>query len=88
MQVPLRELKKVIREEMLRGVPEFVLRQATERYVDEIRNHLKRFIMMNQSGDPRAQRNAISSANDMLDKLEEKSFDLLEDQLWTFLRNI
>lgn len=77
-----------IQEEYLRGVPEFILHQATERYIDEIRKHLTRFIMMNKSEDPRDQRNAISSANDMLETLEEKSNELLEDQLWTFLRNI
>ena len=87
-RVKVRELKKLVREELLRGIPEFVLRQATERYVEEVRNHLKRFIMMNKSEDPRAQREAIASANDMLEKLEEKSFDILEDQLWMFLRNI
>lgn len=88
MKIRVGQLKRAIREEYLRGVPEFILRQATTRYVDEIRQHIKRYIVMNKSRDPDQQREAIAAANAVLEDLEEKSNDLLDDQLWTFIKQV
>lgn len=88
MRVRLGDLRKVIREECLRGVPEFVLRQATTKYVDEIRQHVFQFILANKSQTGADQREAQAAANQVLEDLEEKANDLLEDQLYVFLRNV
>jgi hypothetical protein len=88
MKVRVGDVRRVIREEYLRGVPTFVLRQATERYVDEIRQHIKRFILMNKSVTDIDSRSAIAAANEVLDELEEKANDLLEDQIWSFIQKV
>lgn len=88
MKVRVGQLRKAIREEYLRGVPEFVLRQATTKYVDEIRQQLFRFILANKSNTGPDQRQAMAAANEVLEDLEEKANDLLEDQLFQFVRNI
>jgi hypothetical protein len=88
MKVRLGDLRKAIHEEYLRGVPEFVLRQATEKYVDEVRQHIFRFILANKSGTEVDQRQAIAAANEILEQLEEKANDLLEDQLYQFIRRV
>lgn len=88
MKVRVGSLRKTIREEYLRGVPEFVLRQATTRYVDEIRQHIKRFIVMNKSNDDQQQREAIEVANEVLIDLEQKLNDTLDDQLWAFIKSV
>jgi len=88
MKVRLREVRQIIREEALRGIPEFVLRQATQRYVEEIRAHLKRFILSNKSETAPDQRKSFAIANDVLEQLEEEANDLLEEKLFQFTRNV
>ncbi len=88
MKVRVGDLRKAIREEYLRGVPEFVLRQATTKYVDEIRQQIFRFIMMNKSQTPADQREAQAAANQVLEDLESKANDLLEDSLYQFIRQV
>lgn len=77
-----------VNEEFLRGIPEFVLRQATEKYVDEIRKQIFRFIMTNKSSSDVERRDALAAANQVLEELEEKANDLLEDQLYQFIRRV
>lgn len=88
VRIHVGDIRKAIREEYLRGVPEFVLRQATEKYVQEIRQHIFRFILANKSAIEGDQRAAIAAANDVLEELEQKANDLLEDQLWNFVRRV
>ena len=84
----LGDLKHVIHEELLRGVPEHVLRTATSRYVDEIKRHIFRFILANKSNTPADQREALRAADGAMDELEEKVNDLLEDALFTFIQHV
>lgn len=88
MKVRVGDLRKMIREEYLRGVPEFALRQATEKYVEEIRQHVFKYILMNKSANGPDQRAAIAAANEVMEQLEEKANYLLEDQLWNFIRQV
>lgn len=88
MKLTVKELRTIVNEEYLRGVPEFVLRQATTRYVDEIRQHIKRYIVMNKSNDDQQQREAIEVANEVLVDLEQKLNDTLDDQLWAFIKSV
>ncbi len=88
MKITVDELKKIVREEYLRGVPEFVFREATKRYVEEIRKHVKTFILQNKSNDFIAQRDAIDTMNDVMESLEEEMNALLEDKLFTYVQNV
>lgn len=88
MKVRLGDVRQLIREEFLRGIPEFVLRQATERYVDEIRQHINKFITVNKSENGIDQQNAMEAANSVLEDLQEESFNLLNDKLWTFIQQV
>lgn len=88
MKARLGDVRKVVREEYLRGVPEFVFREATHRYVAEIRTHVKKFIMQNRSEDFIAQREAIDAMNDVLEKLEDDANNLLEDALFQYVQSV
>lgn len=88
MKARLGDIRRMIREEFLRGVPEFALRQATRNYVDEVRQHVKRFVLMNKSQTTADQRYTIDLANQVLEELEEETFNLLEDKLWQFVRQV
>jgi hypothetical protein len=88
MKLTQEQLRELIKEEYLRGIPEFTLRQATTKYVEDIRKQLFRYIMMNKSLTGQSQREALSAANEVLEDLEEKANDLLEEQLFEFTRKI
>ena len=80
------ELRAVIREEMLRGVPEFVLRQATSRYVEEIRKNIFKHILLKKSFTEEQRREALIDAKITLEELEDELNDVLEDKLYSFTR--
>lgn len=86
MKITVKQLKQVIREEYIRGVPEFVLRQATEKYVKEIRNQLFKHILLDRSKTQVEQKRAVSAANEALDQFENDTNASLEDVLWSFLQ--
>lgn len=88
MKTTVGQLRQFLREEYLRGVPEFVLRGATEKYIDEIRNHVKKYILQVHSNDYMQQRESIAAANEVLEDLEEKSNELLEDALFSFMQGV
>ncbi len=88
MKVTVRELRQIVREEYLHGVPEFMFREATHKYVEEIRQHIKKFILQSKSDDFIAQRESINTMNDVLEQLEEEANALLEDKLFQYLQSV
>lgn len=88
MKLTKEQLRELIKEEYLRGVPEYILRQATTKYVDDIRKQLFKYIISNKSLTGQSQREALSAANEVLEDLEEKANDLLEEQLFEFMRKV
>ncbi len=88
MKLKVKDLRKTINEEFLRGIPEFILRQATSKYVDEVRQHIFRFILENKSVSKIEQRQSIAAANEVLEELEVKANELLEEQLFQFIKQV
>jgi hypothetical protein len=88
MKATVGEVKQIIREEYLSGVPEWALRQDTTDYVDRIRDRIKKYILLNKSENPADQREAIAAMNDVCDDMEEKLYDVLEDSLYAFVRRV
>lgn len=88
MKLRLGELKDLLNEEYLRGIPEYALRQETEKYIEGIKRLLFKFILANKSKTPSEQREAMAAANVILEELETEANDLLEEQLWAFIRQI
>lgn len=86
IQIRVGDLRAVIREEYMRGVPEFMLREATSTYIATVRQHVQRYVAATQK-NPVAAREAIQAANDMFEQLEEKANQLLEDSLWQFIQS-
>jgi hypothetical protein len=85
MKVRLGDLRHLVREEFLRGVPEFALREATRKYVEEVRQHVQRHIAATKR-TPVETREAIASANEVLHKFEEDANELLEGALWQYVQ--
>lgn len=88
IKINKKQLRKIIEEEYVRGVPEFELRAATQRYIDDVRKLVFRHILITRSNSEAERTNAIESANFALEELEKQSYDLLEDQLWKFINSL
>lgn len=86
MQVTVAELRQLIREEFMRGVPSWALRQATTNYVDEVRQHVKRYILNVKSNSGVEQREAIAEMDVAMEDLEEKVNEILEDVLFAYVQ--
>jgi hypothetical protein len=85
MKIKVAELRQLINEEFMRGVPEYILHDATHKYIETIRLYLQRHIAMTQK-DPVGQRETIELANQVLEKLEKTVNQNCEDSLWQFLQ--
>jgi len=86
-----RKMTKVddpLKEEYLNGVPEWQLREDTATYVNQIRDRIKQYIMLNKSNNGADQREAIRAMNDVCDEMELKLYDVLEDSLFSFVRRV
>jgi hypothetical protein len=88
MRATVGDLRRLIKEEQLHGVSEWQLREATTDYVDNIRDMIKRYILLNKSQNPTDQREAIAAMNDVCDDMEGKLYDVLEDSLYAFVRRV
>lgn len=88
VKVKLRALRQLIREEYLHGVPEWQLRQDTSEFVDQIRDRIMSYVLVNKSENGMDRQEAISAMNDTCDELEAKVFDVLENELWSFTRQV
>ncbi len=84
MKLKVNDLRNLINEEM-RGVPEFVLRNVTNGYIDTIRKHVHKHITMTAKS-PADARFKIEEANKVLKELEDEACQLLEDKLWQWLQ--
>jgi hypothetical protein len=88
MRIRLDELRSLIAEEYLHGVPEWALREDATKFVDQIKERIKKYILINKSENPNDQREAIAAMNDVCEDLEEKVYDLVEDSLFNFTRRV
>lgn len=86
MKLCIGDVRKIVREEYLRGVPEFLIREASSKFVGEIRNHIKKHILMTKKSVAQ-QREAIDAADDVLKELEISVNDLVEEKIWQFIQN-
>lgn len=88
MKTRVGDLRNIIREEFLNGVPEWELRQDTSKFVEAIRGKIERYILLNKSETGVERAEAIKSMNDTCDILEDKLYGVLEDSLYGFTRRI
>lgn len=88
MKIKVRDLRKLIREEFLHGVPEWRLRQDVSDFVDVIKSRITDFVLINKSDNSLDRQEAINAMNDVCVELDAKVYDVLEDQIWNFTRKV
>lgn len=85
MKMTQHELRQIIREEFMRGVPEFVLRQIASNCANEVKLQTERFIQQRAETPSRA-KHMHKKANDALAELEKEIYDLIEEKLFSFVQ--
>lgn len=76
----------VLSEDFLRGVPEFLFREAVSKFVNEIKKHIKNYINANVN-DETEKREALDALSETFDNLDKETFELLEEKLGQFLKS-
>ena len=84
----LGDVRSLIREEFLHGIPEWQLRKDTADFVNIIRDRITSYVLLNKSENAVDRAEAIQAMNDVCDQLEQKVYDVLEDQLFNFTRRV
>lgn len=85
MEIKIKDLKTLIQEEFMRGVPEFELQEATHNYIQQIKNRVKKHIEQT-SNSPSQAREKHVAMSEVFAELESDVNDLLEDKIWSFMQ--
>jgi len=88
MKIRLGQLRQIIREEYLHGVPEWQFREDTREFVDKIRDRVMNYVLINKSDNALDRQDAIKAMNDVCDQLEIKVYEALEDKLYSFMLQV
>lgn len=88
MKMNVSELRSVIREEYLRGVPEFVVRQATDRFIDDIKAEVIKYVLAHRSRSVIERERVLDEMSEHLDDLKADVNDLLDEKLYAFVQSI
>lgn len=87
MKLSIEQLRNVIRESLLRGIPTFVIMGAVDVLVESLRKHVKQHIYAVHR-DEESKRNAVTESNIILDELREEMNDLVQSKLIQFIQKI
>jgi len=86
-QIIATEVKSLLKEDLVKGIPSFVLSQIASETTETLKMHLKRHIIQVASS-PSKQREMYAAANESLEEFEKELKELLEEKLSFFLRNV
>lgn len=85
-KVTITEIRRLIKDEYMRGVPEFMLRKASSDCVEQVRSQVMKFIQL-RAEDPTHRRELTQLADTAFEELDEKLYQELENSLYQFLQN-
>ncbi len=84
VKISIKKLREIIREEYLRGVPNFELRQITNGFVGSLKSRIKNNIQQTSHSNEQA-KERYEALNDVFKELEEEVNDLVDDKIWSFI---
>ena len=88
MKIKLSELRRLVNEEYTRGVSEWQLQQATDKYIEMIKEHLVRSIVSGATHDQVQLKEKLDKLDDMLNNLRDSVVVLMEEKLVDYLQQI
>jgi hypothetical protein len=85
-KLTLGQLRKLVREEYARGIPDFVTLNAASNCSEEMKRYLVRYVQQ-KANDPRMQRELLARANSSLDAMEKEIKEVIEKHMMAFIYN-
>ena len=86
MKISIKDLRRLVREEYARGIPDFVTSNAASNCSEEMKRHLIRYVQQ-KAADPRTQRELLGRANSSLDEMEKEIKEVIEKYMMQFIYN-
>lgn len=86
-RLTVKDLRRLVREEYARGIPDFVTTNAASNCSEEMKRHLVRYVQQ-KANDPRAQRELLGRANASLDEMEKEIKEVIEKHMMAFIYNV
>lgn len=86
-KITVKELRRLVREEYARGIPDFVTTNAASNCAEEMKRHLARYVQQ-KAADPRTQRELLGRANSSLDDMEKEIKEVIEKHMMAFIYNV
>ena len=85
-KLTISQLRKLVREEYARGIPDFVTSDAASSCAEEMKRHLVKYVQQ-KSTDPRMQRELLARANSSLEAMEKDIKEAIEKHMLSFIYN-
>lgn len=86
MKVKLSVVKRIIREEYARGMPEFTMARIASECAEDVKRQLVNYINQ-KSNNPQQQRKLLAIANSVTNELEIEVKSKIEEKLLEFFQN-
>jgi len=86
-RLSIKDLRRLVREEYARGIPDFVTTNAASNCAEEMKRHLVRYVQQ-KAADPRMQRDLLGRANLSLEEMEKEIKDVIEKHMMAFIYNV
>jgi len=83
-RLTVKELRRLVREEYARGIPDFVTSNAASNCTEEMKRHLVRYVQQ-KAADPKMQRELLGRANASLDEMEKEIKEVIEKHMLAFV---
>lgn len=81
------DIKRLVTEEQFRGVPEHAIREATRKYVADIRLLLRRHVEQTRNSEVQA-KDVLEKAEETFTQLEEELNTVTDENLWNLIQRI
>ena len=86
-RISIKDLRRLVREEYARGIPDFVTTNAASSCAEEMKRHLVRYVQQ-KANNPQMQRELLGRANASLEDMEKELKQVIEKHMMAFIYNV
>lgn len=86
-RISIKDLRRLVREEYARGIPDFVTTNAASNCAEEMKRHLVRYVQQ-KANNPQLQRELLGRANASLEDMEKELKQVIEKHMMAFIYNV
>jgi hypothetical protein len=82
------QLRTLIREEMMRGIPDFLIQEAIDGMLEKVRGLVLKHVLEYRSQSRGQQQEALEALNDAVGDWKLELYELMENNLDELLRDL